>query len=129
MLKGFGKFCSIEFEALCGWMLAKPGQLRNVRHAHLGQTDPSLALASAAVQIEAPKRTRSLIRNCPASPNTGNPYERCRAAGVENKKLTVSKKVMIAPMLPMKESLAEKGRDANSKATTISISPIRLETP
>jgi hypothetical protein len=51
------------------------------------------------------------------------------APGVEKRKLTVNTNVMMAPMLPMKESLAENGRRAISKATLISIIPIRLETP
>ena len=85
--------------------------------------------ASAAVQTDAPKRTRSLIRNCPASPNTGNQCDKWRAPGVEKRKLVVSKKVIIPPMLPTSESLAEKGREAISKATTISMTPIRLDTP
>lgn len=41
----------------------------------------------------------------------------------------MSTKVIMAPMLPMKENLAENGRSAISRATTISITPIRLETP
>src|SRR5207249_6966617 len=69
------------------------------------------------------------LRNCPASSNIGNQYQKWRAPGVEKRKLTVNRNVMIAPMLPMNESLAEKGRDAISKATTISVTPIRSETP
>jgi len=41
----------------------------------------------------------------------------------------VSTKVIMAPMLPMKENLADNGRSAISRAITISITPIRLETP
>jgi hypothetical protein len=69
------------------------------------------------------------MRNCPASPSTGNPCDNSKALGVEKRKLTVSKKVMIAPRLPMKETLAESGRSPISKATMISIVPIKLETP
>ena len=79
--------------------------------------------------MDAPKRTTSLMRNWPASPKKGNPCENWNAPGVEKRKLTVSTKVMMAPVLPMKESLADNGRRAISRATTISIIPIRLETP
>jgi hypothetical protein len=48
---------------------------------------------------------------------------------VEKRKLTVSKKVMTAPMLPMNQSFAENGRSAIRAATAISIAPIRLERP
>src|SRR2546429_4029030 len=63
---------------------------------------------SAAVQTDTPKRTTSLIRNCPASSNIGNQYQKWRAPGVEKRKLTVNRNVMIAPMLPMNESLADR---------------------
>ena len=85
--------------------------------------------ASAAVQIEVPSKTRSLIRNWPASPSKGIPCENWNAPGVEKRKLTVNTNVIMAPMLPKKASLAEKGRKAISRATTISVTPIRLETP
>jgi hypothetical protein len=60
-------------------------------------------------------------------PNRGNPCENWNAPGVEKRKLTVSTKVMMALMLPMKESLAE-CRSAISNATAISITPIKFDT-
>jgi len=85
--------------------------------------------ASAAVQKEAPSSTRSLIRNCPASPRTGKPYFNCAAPGVENRKLTVSRKVTTAAKLPTNDAFGESGRSAMRAAVAISMTPIRLETP
>src|SRR5258707_10626587 len=85
--------------------------------------------ASEAVQNEAPSRTRSLIRNCPASPRTGKPYLNCAAPGVENRKLTVSRKVTIAATLPTNDAFGENGRSAMRVAVAISMAPITLETP
>jgi hypothetical protein len=72
-------------------------------------------LDSAAVQIDAPRRITSFIRNWPASPNTGRPCVNSKAPGVGKRKLTVSTKVMMAPRLPMNEILAEKGRKSDKQ--------------
>ncbi len=54
------------------------------------------------------------MRNWPASPRSGKPLENWNAPGVEKRKLTVSKKVMTAPMLPTKESFAENEKRAHT---------------
>src|SRR5712692_5755687 len=77
--------------------------------------------ASAAVQNEAPSRTRSLIKNCPASPRTGKPYFNCAAPGVENRKLTVSRKVTTAAKLPTNDAFGDSGRSAMRAAGAISM--------
>src|SRR5262249_40230567 len=64
--------------------------------------------ASAAVQKDAPRRAKSLIRNCPASPRICTPWPSCNAPGVVNRKLVVNRNVAIAPRLPRKETRAEK---------------------
>src|SRR6266852_3878107 len=85
--------------------------------------------ASAAVQNDAPKRTKSLIRNWPVPPSISTPCPSWIAPGVENKKLVVSRNVMMAPRLPMNEARGEMGRSARSNAIRSSTTPIKLETP
>src|SRR5260370_10137281 len=54
--------------------------------------------ASAAVQNDAPKRTKSLIRNWPVPPSISTPCPSWIAPGVENKKLVLSRNVVMAPI-------------------------------
>jgi hypothetical protein len=59
------KFC---FPACPNWLLIAISRRPTLR-------------ASAAVQTDAPSRTRSLVRNWPVSPNNGNPCENRNAPG------------------------------------------------
>src|SRR6516225_6097951 len=85
--------------------------------------------ASAAVVNEAPNSTKSLIRNCPASPREGTPWLNSMAPGVVNRKLIVRMNVTTAPRLPIKDAFAENGRNAIRTATRISMQPMMFETP
>src|SRR5260370_20262622 len=55
--------------------------------------------ASAAVQHDAPKSPKSLIRDWPVPPRISTPCPSWIAAGVGNKKLVVSRNVVMAPTL------------------------------
>ena len=82
-------------------------------------------------QSEAPGKKRSLIRKAPTKfgTGTGKPAAKCQTPGVVTKKLRVARKVPAARMLPIDDTLAEKGRVAISKAITISLEPITFEIP
>lgn len=79
-------------------------------------------------QTAAPKSTMSFNRNCPgAGDKNGNPRPSCKTGGVENKKLSVSRKVIAAIALPIADARADQGRAAISTALVTSITPMTLE--
>lgn len=116
-------------------MMAAANQRISEKHAKTGKRvrypaalgKPSARDASAAVQMDAPNKTKSLIKNCPAFPSTGKPWLKCMAPGVENKKLSVNRNVAMAPRLPKNDALGNIGRNASRMATVISMVPIKFE--
>src|SRR5919106_3665187 len=81
------------------------------------------------VQIDAPKRPRSLSKNCPgATDKAGNPPKvASQTGGVESMKLKVPRKRIAAKALPAADTAAEIGRAAIIAPMAISRTPSPLE--
>lgn len=84
----------------------RTSHLRMVKQGTTSPADPGNCCIASSAGIttgDAPRITKSLIRNWPTSPKTGKPYFSYAAPGVENRKLTVSRNVTTAPKLPTNE--------------------------
>jgi hypothetical protein len=87
--------------------------------------------SSPHVHSDAPKTTRSLSRNCPGTTDSAGkpPADASQTPGVVSRKLSVVRHVQAAAALPARAVRAESGREAMSRAVTISAAPSMAEKP